>query len=346
MIDYAKIEVKAGNGGNGIVSFRREKYIPKGGPDGGDGGDGGSIYFQVDKDLNTLRPFQYQKKYQAEAGKKGGGAKKTGRDGQDVIIKVPAGTMVKMEAGKGQSDNLFDLTEYGRKVCVVKGGQGGRGNWQFRSPTLTTPRIAEPGRPGGKLDLILELKLLADIGLIGLPNAGKSSLLAVLTKARPEIADYPFTTLEPNLGVMEFSFSKKQPSGGLVIADIPGLIEGASQGKGLGDQFLRHIERCQVLAHILDGAIWLDTEVNKSSVLDRYQTIRQELKQYSPQLLEKPELVVLNKIDILSEKTVTKIVSILKETGNKVVAVSAATKENLTQLKREMMGMYNTSKGL
>jgi len=321
MIDYAKIFVKAGDGGDGRVSFRREKYVPKGGPDGGDGGDGGSVFFEADKDLNTLTPFQYQKRFGAEKGEPGGGAKKHGKDGEDIFLKVPVGTIIK--TGKAEAD----LTKPGQRACMARGGKGGRGNWHFRSSTNTTPRIAEKGTKGEELEIELELKLLADVGLIGLPNAGKSTLLSVLTKARPKIADYPFTTLEPNLGVMEWQ--KKT----WVIADIPGLIEGASKGKGLGDQFLRHVERCSLLVHVIDGS--------SETILEDYRVIRQELEQYSKILIKKPEIVVLNKIDLLNENQISQAKGILRKTKKKVIAMSAVTKKNLEELKREIGRGYN-----
>jgi GTP-binding protein len=324
MIDYAKIMVKAGAGGDGRVSFRREKFVPKGGPDGGDGGNGGSVYLLVDKDLRTLRAFQYQQRFRADDGEAGKKAKKHGRNGADRIIRVPRGTIVR--AGKSRSQ-LADLIDVGQKACVAHGGRGGRGNWHFRSPRNTTPMKAEKGEKGEELELILELKLLAEVGLIGLPNAGKSTLLSVLTKARPKIASYPFTTLEPNLGMME----------GVVLADIPGLIEGASKGKGLGTEFLRHIERCRLLVHLLDGS--------SSSLIKDYQAVRKELVQYDKRLLEKEELVVLNKIDLLSDRRVKTKIQTLRKTKKPVVAISAVTQKNLDNLKKEIIKrVYNKEK--
>lgn len=320
MIDYARITIKAGDGGDGRVSFRREKFVPKGGPDGGDGGRGGSVWFQTDKDLNTLKPFQFQKNFSAQDGEAGGKNKRHGADGSDLVIKVPIGTVV---------NNELDLDKAGQKVCLAKGGKGGKGNWQFRSPILTTPRIAEAGSKGEAKQLNLELKLLADVGLIGLPNSGKSTLLSVLTKAKPKIADYPFTTLEPNLGVMEGS----HPSG-LVIADIPGLIEGASGGKGLGIEFLRHIERCKILVHLVDGSKLLSYK--NYNFYDDYLVIRNELSQYSTSLIEKPEIVVLNKIDVLNKQQIKAAMTTLKKTKKKVIAISAASHENLEELKKEL----------
>jgi len=317
MIDYAKISIKAGDGGDGKVSFRREKYVPKGGPDGGDGGDGGDIFFEVDKDLNTLKPFQFKKKFAAQRGQAGGGAKKHGKDGKDLVLKVAVGTVI--DTGK----NLIDLTEPGQQACVARGGKGGRGNWQFRSSTNTTPMVAEKGTLGEEMELELELKLLADVGLIGLPNAGKSTLLSILTKAKPKIASYPFTTLEPNLGVMDWQ-KKSQ-----VVADIPGLIEGASKGKGLGDQFLRHVERCGLLVHVIDG--------QGEDVVGDYKAIRKELEEYSEELLKKKELVVLNKIDMLDKKQLKKRLLALKKIKKKIVTVSAITQENLKELKDKIV---------
>ena len=316
MIDFAKITVTAGNGGAGKVAWRQDKFVRKGGPDGGNGGRGGSVWLEVDPDLNTLKNFQFQKKFRAESGQMGGKAKRTGRGGTDLVIKVPVGTVVKTEGS--DPSVLLDLVKPGEKICVARGGSGGRGNWVFRSPTNTTPKTAEPGGPGETKTLTLELKLLADVGLIGLPNAGKSTLLSVLTKARPKIADYPFTTLEPNLGVMEGS----DPSD-LVIADIPGLIEGASRGKGLGIEFLRHVERCRVLVHVLDGSKY---NVYKGyDFYNDYLSVRKELGQYSPKLLAKPEIIVLNKIDLVPKLPKLKL---------KYIPISAASHKNLDRLKR------------
>lgn len=305
MIDYAKITVTAGRGGRGKVGWRQDKFVRKGGPDGGNGGDGGSVYLEVDPNLNTLKNFQFQKKFAASPGQMGGDNRRTGRGADDLIIKVPLGTVV----------NGIDLTSGGQRLCVANGGRGGRGNWAFRSPTLTTPKFADPGEAGETKTLTLELKLLADVGLIGLPNAGKSTLLSVLTKAQPKIADYPFTTLEPNLGVM----------GNLVIADIPGLIEGASQGRGLGIEFLRHVERCRVLVHLLDAT-------SKTIAAD-YNQVRNELGQYSPKLLEKPEIIILNKIDLLPAKKIPVF--------KKAIAISAATHQGLGRLKIKLMNLWD-----
>ncbi|MEA3355489.1 MAG: GTPase ObgE [Patescibacteria group bacterium] len=343
MIDYAEIYIKAGDGGDGKVGFRREKYVSKGGPDGGDGGDGGAIYFVADKDLNTLTPFQFKKKFEAEKGQVGGKAKKHGRDGEDLLIKIPLGTNVKIGTRE------FDMIKSGDKVCVAHGGTGGLGNWQFRSSTNTTPMIAEKGTLGEGKEVVLELKLLADVGLIGMPNAGKSTMLSVLTKARPKIANYPFTTLEPNLGVMVMGRFSSSLS--LVLADIPGLIEGASKGKGLGHTFLRHVERCNLLVHVLDGARLLEEPAGTDpevGLLKNYEAIRKELEEYSKKLVEKPEIVVLNKIDVLSKKQILEVKKILKVRNLELICVSAVTGEGMDKLKKEILKRLRTkiSEGL
>lgn len=331
MIDYAKITIKAGDGGGGRISFHHEKNLYKGGPDGGDGGRGGSVFFKTDKDLNTLKPFQYQKVFEAERGEAGGKAKRHGRDGKDLIILVPVGTIIKILEPGGQ---IIDLAKENQEICLAQGGRGGRGNWQFRSSINTTPKMAESGKKGGKFSLALELKLLADVGLIGLPNAGKSTLLSVLTKATPKIADYPFTTLEPNLGVMEMQNEKRKIKNNLVLADIPGLIEGASLGRGLGIDFLRHIERCKILVHLVDGTKLL-TEPAKELFRD-YMVVRNELGYYSKSLIDKPEILVLNKIDVLNKKQIQQGLVALKKTKKEVLAISAATHLGLKELKREI----------
>ena len=311
MIDYARIFVQAGKGGAGKVGWRQDKFVRKGGPDGGNGGRGGSVYLAVDPNLNTLKNFQFQKRFKADSGRMGGKSRRTGGDGADLIIPVPLGTVV---------NKTLDLVKPGDKILVAQGGHGGRGNWVFRSPTNTTPKTAEPGQPGESKDLTLELKLLANVGLIGLPNSGKSTLLSVLTRARPKIADYPFTTLEPNLGVMKSTSPRLRGLSDLVIADIPGLIEGASRGKGLGIEFLRHIERCRVLVHLLDVT-------SKTPAAD-YQQVRHELGQYSQDLLKKPEIIVLNKIDLVSK---------LPRLTLKAIPLSAATHRGIDRLERALL---------
>jgi GTP-binding protein len=283
-IDYTKIYVKAGDGGRGCVSFRREKYVPKGGPDGGDGGRGGHVIFRATKELNTLLDFRYKKEYRAERGQHGMGKKMHGRDGRDLIINVPVGTLIKDEVSE---EVLADLDTEGAEAAIVKGGRGGLGNSHFATPTRQVPRFAQPGEEGGERSLILELKLLADVGLIGLPNAGKSTLISVISSARPKIADYPFTTLVPNLGVVKFREHKS-----FVVADIPGLIEGAHRGIGLGFQFLRHVERTSMLLHLVDIS-----DNGEADPVEILQKINRELELYSPVLLEKPQVVIGTKLD-------------------------------------------------
>ena len=311
-IDSAKIHVKAGDGGNGVISFRREKYVPKGGPDGGDGGNGGSVYIVADRNLTTLLDFRYAPHYKAERGAHGQGSRKTGLSGNDVVIKVPCGTLIK-DAETGEV--IADLIEHGAKVLVAKGGKGGRGNQHFATPTNRAPRHAEPGEPGEERTLELELKLLADVGLVGFPNAGKSTLISVLSAAKPKIADYPFTTLEPNLGIVRYQDYKS-----FVMADIPGIIEGASEGKGLGLKFLKHIERTKVLA-ILLPATSLDLK-------GEYNILMNELKTFSSTLAEKPKVVVISKMDIAPEGFV-----LPKFRGVKVVPISSVAQQGLDTLK-------------
>lgn len=311
-IDSAKIFVKAGDGGNGVVSFRREKYVPKGGPDGGDGGNGGSVILQADRNLSTLLDFRYKAHYKAERGKHGQGARKTGLSGKDVIIKVPCGTIVK----DADSDMLLgDLTQHGETLVVAKGGRGGRGNQHFATPTNRAPRRAEQGQSGEERALILELKLLADVGLVGFPNAGKSTLISVISAAKPKIADYPFTTLEPNLGIVPYRDYQS-----FVVADIPGIIEGASEGKGLGLRFLKHIERTKVLAILIPCV--------SPDIKREYQILTSELRKFSANLAAKPKVVVISKMDLAPEGFV-----LPRFRGAKVVPISAATGENIEALK-------------
>ncbi|WP_025270414.1 GTPase ObgE [Hippea sp. KM1] len=281
-IDYAKIHIKAGDGGRGIVSFRREKYVPKGGPDGGDGGKGGNVILKASKDENTLRSFRFKKNFKAENGQPGGSNNKTGKSGKDLVIVVPVGTIVKDEEG----NTIADLSRDGQTVIVAKGGKGGKGNAAFASPTNRAPRTATPGKPGEEKDIVLELKLLADVGLVGFPNAGKSSLIRAVSDAKPEIADYPFTTLQPHLGYVFFDDRD------FIIADIPGIIEGAHKGKGLGLRFLKHIERTTILLFVLD--ITDEPEEKHKKLMD-------ELEKYNPKLLKRKRAVVLNKIDLVDK---------------------------------------------
>ncbi|MEO5989176.1 MAG: GTPase ObgE [Candidatus Eisenbacteria bacterium] len=283
LIDLAKIHCIAGKGGAGCISFRREKYVPKGGPDGGDGGKGGSVVLEVDAHVRTLLDCREKPRYRADPGRPGSGSNRTGRDGQDLIVRVPAGTVIK-DAESGEV--IADLIGAGDKYFVAKGGRGGRGNSRFATATNQAPRRADPGEPGEERTIAMELKLIADVGLVGLPNAGKSTLLSRITRARPKIADYPFTTLEPNLGIAALDERRT-----IVVADIPGLIKGASEGKGLGLQFLRHVERTRVLAFLLDCS---DEHPAETLAL-----LTHEITRYSPALAEKPRLVVLSKADLL-----------------------------------------------
>ena len=282
-IDYVEIEVAGGRGGDGCVSFRREKYIPKGGPDGGDGGRGGDVIIRANENMTTLLDFRYRRRYTAENGQPGSGARKAGRDGKDVTLEVPVGTIVK----DVETDRVVaDLAEDSAKVIVAAGGSGGKGNDHFKSPTNQTPRKATPGKPGQNLKLALELRLLADVGLVGYPNAGKSTLLSRVTAARPKIADYPFTTLIPNLGIV-----KGHDFRSFVMADIPGLIKGASKGKGLGTQFLRHIQRTAVLLFLIDGFA--------GEIESTYRTLHRELEKYDPDLVQRSIVKAINKTDII-----------------------------------------------
>ncbi|HCF49822.1 MAG TPA: GTPase ObgE [Syntrophomonas sp.] len=284
-IDEARVYVKGGDGGNGIVAFRREKYVPQGGPAGGDGGRGGNVIFQADEGLRTLMDFRYNRHFKAERGQHGQGKNMHGAWGQDLVVRVPAGTVIKDEES---GEMIADLTEHGQEALVAKGGRGGRGNSRFSSSVNRAPTVSENGEPGVERWLKLELKLLADVGLVGFPNAGKSTLISRISAARPKIADYPFTTLTPNLGVVE---TRDHES--FVVADIPGLIEGAHQGAGLGHAFLRHIERTRVLLFILDAA-----ETEGRDVLQDYETLQRELASHNPKLMERPFLVAANKMDL------------------------------------------------
>ncbi|MBS3946398.1 MAG: GTPase ObgE [Melioribacter sp.] len=290
-IDFAKIYVKAGDGGAGAVAFRREKYVPKGGPAGGNGGNGGNIIFKADSNLNTLLDFRYQKKYIAQNGERGGSSLKDGKTGKDIIIKVPVGTLIK---DADSEEIIFDLNSDGKEFVAAKGGKGGKGNSNFATPTNQTPRYAEPGKPGLDLNVILELKLIADVGLVGFPNAGKSTLISVISEAKPKIADYPFTTLEPNLGIVRYKDFKS-----IIVADIPGIIEGAHQGKGLGLKFLRHIERTKILLLMID--------ITSENYQSDYDTLINELNQYSKVLSKKKKILGFSKSDLIDKSTIEKI---------------------------------------
>lgn len=316
-IDEAKITVKAGNGGNGCLSFRREKFVPKGGPDGGNGGRGGSIYFQTYGDVDTLMDFKGKHNFQAQNGKDGEGSNKTGADGEDLIIRVPAGTLI---YDTDIDLMLKDLNKDQMKVCVCKGGKGGRGNKSFAGPINQAPRETTPGKEGQLRNLRLELKLIADVGLVGIPNAGKSTLISRCSQARPKIADYPFTTLEPVLGIVELTDFRR-----FVMADIPGLIEGAHKGAGLGFNFLRHIERTTIIAHIVDIM-----PTDGSNPAENYHAIRSELKSYSKALAKKDEIIIANKIDL--DPDGTQVEELQKKLKKKVIPISAVTGRGITQL--------------
>ncbi len=318
--DYVKITAKAGNGGNGAISFRHEKYVAAGGPDGGDGGKGGDIYFVVDQDANTLIDFRYKKKFKAENGNNGEGARRFGKSGEDLYIKVPIGTIIKDAKTERV---LADLSEKNQKALILHGGRGGKGNSNFATATRQAPRFAQDGEDGEEKELILELKLLADVGLIGFPNVGKSTLLSIVTDAKPKIADYHFTTLDPNLGVV-----KKEYGESFVIADIPGIIEGASEGIGLGTQFLRHIERTRLLLHVID----ISGSEGRNPVEDFY-TINNELKKYSQKLSERKQIIVANKIDSMQDESLYKnLEKLAKEKGLEIFKISAATNTGIKEL--------------
>lgn len=293
LVDEAEIQVSAGNGGNGCVGFRREKFIPLGGPDGGDGGDGGSVWLQADENLNTLVDFRHQKQFRAQRGENGMGRQMYGKAGSDLMITVPVGTVV---TNVETDEVIGDLTRHGERLLVARGGKGGLGNMHFKSSTNRTPRKALPGLPGEERELRLELKLLADVGLLGFPNAGKSTLIRAVSSATPKVADYPFTTLYPNLGVVSVEAYRS-----FVIADIPGLIEGAADGAGLGAQFLRHLQRTRLLLHLVDIAP-MEGGVEGVSPAEQVRAIERELEKHDPELLRKPRWLVLNKADLLLEE--------------------------------------------
>jgi len=318
-IDEATIVVQSGDGGRGCVSFRRERFIPRGGPDGGDGGKGGSVILKTNPSKRTLHHLQFKKEYKAANGGHGQGRQRAGRGGDDLIIEVPVGTMIH-NADNGEL--LHDLIETDQTVEIARGGRGGLGNWHFKSSTNRAPRHAQPGEPGERLILKLELKLIADVGLIGLPNAGKSTLISAISSARPKIADYPFTTLVPNLGVVRAGTSEP-----FVVADIPGLIEGAHEGVGLGIRFLRHVERTRLLVHLIDA-----NTLEAQDPLHAYRTVNGELEKYSATLAHKPQLVVLNKLDLTgSDELADRFCQALPNAN--VSRISAATHRGLDDLK-------------
>jgi len=317
-LDQAKIFVKAGDGGSGSASFRREKFVEFGGPDGGDGGNGGSIIFSSDKNLNTLIDFRYRQHFKAEKGSDGKGKNKTGKGGKDLILKVPVGTQIYEE---DNNTLIFDFINKNQSFVVASGGKSGLGNVRFKSSTNRAPKKTTKGKPGEEFWIWLQLKTIADIGIIGMPNAGKSSLLAAITSAKPKIANYQFTTINPNLGVA--SYDQKE----VTLADIPGLIEGAHEGIGLGDKFLRHIERCKNILHLID--------INQKNILKCYKQVRKELKKYSPDLTKKKEIIVFNKIDLLEKEEIfKKVKEFNKFIDTKVYLISSIKKEGLINLKK------------
>ncbi|MBN1392372.1 MAG: GTPase ObgE [Sedimentisphaerales bacterium] len=329
-VDQAKIHVKAGDGGNGCVSLRREKYVPKGGPDGGDGGKGGSVYFEAVDDLDTLIDFAGKHNWHAENGRPGSGSNKHGADGSDLVIPVPPGTLIFDD----DLDLLLkDLNKVGMKARVCLGGRGGKGNKAFATSTNQTPRYAEPGKEGQERNLRLELKLIADVGLVGMPNAGKSTLISRCSAARPKIADYPFTTVEPVLGIVELSNYRR-----FIMADIPGLIEGSHKGAGLGIEFLKHIERTRIIVHILDIM-----PIDGSAPADNYKAIRNELKLYSKTLARKPEVIVANKIDL--DPDGQKVREIKKKLRKKIYPISAVTGVGVKELTEVLWQMVKETKG-
>ncbi len=320
-IDFAEIEVKAGNGGDGAVTFRREKYVPKGGPSGGNGGNGGNIIIEAHHNLNTLLDFKYKKKYKAQDGKPGGNSLKDGRNGEDVIIKVPVGTLVKVHQN---SKILCDLDVDCKRIIIAKGGKGGKGNSNFATPTNQAPRYAEGGKSGEEKKIILELKLIADIGLVGFPNSGKSTLISKISAAKPKIADYPFTTLEPNLGIVQYKDYKS-----FTVADIPGIIEGAHEGKGLGLKFLRHIERTKILFFLI--------EVTSANIQKDYDTLLNELESFSTELVKKPKIVGISKTDLIEDIELKKIMrKKIKNVKHSLIPFSSATMRGIKELLDEL----------
>jgi len=330
-LDQAKIYLRSGDGGNGVVAFRREKFMEFGGPDGGDGGRGGDIIFVAAQNLNTLIDFRYTQHFRAPKGGNGAGSDRTGAGATDIVIQVPIGTQVIAE---DKETLLIDLDQPGKRVVLCRGGDGGHGNAHFKSSTNRAPRKSTPGYPGEERWVWLRLKLIADVGLVGLPNAGKSTFLSVVSAARPKIADYPFTTLHPQLGVVRLSHSEE-----FVIADIPGLIRGAHEGAGLGDRFLGHVERCAVLLHLVDGAA--------GNVVRTWRTVREELRAYGGGLADKPELLVLNKSDVMTAReAASRQAALAKAAGQEVMLLSGATQDNLPVVLRALMTRVHAARSV
>lgn len=331
-MDQARIVIRSGKGGDGHISFRREKYVPNGGPDGGDGGDGGSVYFEVDPGLNTLNPFRYKRHFFAQDGENGKKKKSAGKKGEDIVIKVPEGTIVRESEG---GRIIADLSGETRRVCVLRGGKGGIGNRHFATSRMQAPKYAKPGQPSMELTVDLELKMIAEVGLVGFPNAGKSTLLSAISAARPKIGDYPFTTLFPNLGLVDMGDGR-----GFICADIPGLIEGASEGAGLGHRFLRHIERTRILLFLVDAS-----EGEGRSATDDLRILQKELSTYREDLLQRPYFILANKMDLLDEEEreekLKELASAFPEA--KIYPISAATGEGCREMLQEV---YKTLRSL
>ena len=332
-VDEARILVKAGKGGRGCMSFRREKFVPRGGPDGGDGGTGGSVYLKADPRLISLYDFRLKRVYEAQNGQPGQGRQCDGKKGEDLILGLPVGTLVYAENGPERGKLLADLAEPGSIALVARGGRGGKGNEHFKSSTMRAPRFAQPGEAGEEIALKLELKILADAGLIGLPNAGKSTLISRVSAARPKIADYPFTTLTPNLGVM---INPNNPEERMVIADIPGLIEGAHSGLGLGHRFLKHVERTRFLVHLLSIE-----DIDEENPWAGFDLINEELRKFDPELALRRQIEVVNKIDLASPEKLNSLVELAKKDGRDIFFISAREDEGIDALVKEMWKVRN-----
>ncbi|MFL0354041.1 GTPase ObgE [Xanthomarina sp. GH4-25] len=325
-VDYVKLHVSSGKGGKGSMHLHREKFIEKGGPDGGDGGRGGHVIMRGNPNLWTLYTYKFKRHFRAGHGEHGSKSRSTGADGQDVYMDVPLGTIVR---DRESNEIIFEITEVGEEKIIAKGGMGGRGNWHFKTPTNQTPRYAQPGTPGEELDIILELKVLADVGLVGFPNAGKSTLLSVVSAAKPKIADYEFTTLKPNLGIVEYREFKS-----FVMADIPGIIEGAAEGKGLGHYFLRHIERNSVLLFLIPA--------DADDIRKQYDILLDELKRYNPEILDKERFIAISKSDMLDDELKAELkVELDKTLPVEYMFISSVAQQGLTELKDKLWKMLN-----
>lgn len=329
-VDYVKIHAESGNGGKGSAHLHREKYVAKGGPDGGDGGRGGHVIVRGNQNLWTLVGFKFKKHFKAGHGEHGGKQRSTGADGEDVYLEVPLGTVIK---NTDTQETLFEITQHNEEKILLEGGMGGRGNWHFKTSTNQTPRYAQPGISGQEIDVTLELKVLADVGLVGFPNAGKSTLLSVITSAKPKIADYEFTTLKPNLGIVEYRDFRS-----FVMADIPGIIEGAAEGKGLGHYFLRHIERNATLLFLVPA--------DSKDIVKEYKILLDELRRYNPELLDKERLIAISKSDMLDEELISEISDELDEglNGAPYMFISSVAQKGITELKDRLWGMIHDKK--